>query len=133
VSGNSGGGIFIGNGNNDARCLFRRPKPNRPEPDFWLGRGFGVCSKETWPWELPSDRDDSDALGTGRDSEETPSAWDSCADSVSVSGRWLVDRRPGSSTSAFWLFMKANGRLAMSKLVFLSTDFRERRVGRSVE
>lgn len=32
VSGNSGGVIFIGNGNRDARCLFRRLNPKRPEP-----------------------------------------------------------------------------------------------------
>lgn len=98
VSGNSGGAIFIGNGNKDARCLFRRPNPNRPELALGVWRGLGVCSNEMWPPELPSDRDDSDALGTGKDSEEVPSWADSCADSVTVSGRRLVDSLPGSST-----------------------------------
>lgn len=73
VSGNSGGGIFIGRGNKDARC-FLRPKPNRPEPDFCVWRGLGVFSNDTWPAELPSERDESDTRGTGRDRVEVPSA-----------------------------------------------------------
>jgi hypothetical protein len=54
----------MGRGNSDARC-FRRPKLKRPVPvrAGWLGRwGF---SKETWPPELPSDLEDSDALVAG--------------------------------------------------------------------
>jgi len=74
VSGNSGGVIFIGSGNNDARG-FRRPNPKRPELVLVVSRGFGVFSKETWPPELPSERDDSEARGgTGKDSVEVPSA-----------------------------------------------------------
>lgn len=48
VSGNSGGEIFMGSGNNDARC-FLRPKPKREELGLVVvvGRGFGVCSNET--------------------------------------------------------------------------------------
>lgn len=72
VSGNSGGGIFIGNGNNDARCLFRRPNANL-WLDFGGALGVGVFAKEIWSPELPSDRDESDILGTGRDREELPS------------------------------------------------------------
>jgi hypothetical protein len=73
VSGNSGGVIFIGRGNKDARC-FRRPNPKRPELGLEVSRGLGVFSKDTCPPELPSDRDDSEARGTGRDSVEVPSA-----------------------------------------------------------
>ena len=73
VLGNSGGAIFIGNGNKDARCLFRRPNPKRDEPDLGVGRGLGVCSKETWPPELSSDRDDSEALGTDSECDDVPS------------------------------------------------------------
>ena len=100
VSGNSGGDIFIGSGNKDARCLLRRPNPNRADPvDFGVGRALGVWSKDTWPPELPSERELSDALAAGSDSEDVPSSMDSRADSVSVSGRWVVDSLPGSSTS----------------------------------
>lgn len=99
VSGNSGGGIFIGRGNKDARCL-RRPNPKRLELVLLVRRGLGVWSNETWPPELPSEREDSEARGTGRDSVEVASA-DSWGDSVSVSGRWPIDRRVGSSTR--WL------------------------------
>lgn len=54
----------MGRGNNDARCL-RRPKVKRPDPRRVGWGGRGVCSKETWPPELPSERDDSEALGAG--------------------------------------------------------------------
>lgn len=100
VSGNSGGVIFIGNGNKDARCLFRRLNPKRPEPVLGVKCCFWGCSKETWAPELPSDREDSEALGTGRDSVDVTSL-DSCGDSVSVSGRWFVDSLPGSSIKLF--------------------------------
>jgi hypothetical protein len=99
-------------------------------------RGFGVCSKETWPPELPSDRDDSDALGgTGRDSEEVPlpSRAASCADGARASGWSLVDWRGGSSNRALSLLglLKENGLRFSSELNFLSIDGRTR--GRSVD
>ena len=100
VSGNSGGVIFIGSGNKDARCLFRLLNPKRPDPDLGVVCIFGVVSKETWAPELPSDRDDSEPLGTGRDNEDVMSA-DSCGCSASVSGRWLVDNLAGSSLRSF--------------------------------
>jgi hypothetical protein len=100
VSGNSGGVIFIGSGNKDARCLFRLPNPKRPEPVLGVEYGFGVASKETWAPELPSDREDSDALFTGRDNEDVISP-DSCGCSASVSERWFVDNLPDSSLKLF--------------------------------
>lgn len=77
VSGNSGGVIFIGKGNKEARCLLRRPKRKRPECVLGedLEEGLGVISNEIWPPELPSERDDSEARGgTGRDSEDVISS-----------------------------------------------------------
>lgn len=86
VSGNSGGVIFTGSGNKDARC-FLRPNPKRLELSLGVCRGLGVFSNETWPVELPSEREESDWRGTGSDNEDVPSAPPSCADSASVSGR----------------------------------------------
>lgn len=117
VSGNWGGSIFIGSGNKDARC-FRRPKLKRPEPirGAWCGRG--VFSKETWPPELPSDRDDCDARASGRD-RVTLLSTDS-RDSAGASGRgWLVDSRSLSSSRLPWLFLNPSGPL------FLSVDLRK--------
>ena len=76
----------MGSGNNDARC-FLRPKPKRPELSLVVGRCLGGFSKETWPVELPSEREDSDWRGTGSDKEEMPSAPSSWADSGSALGR----------------------------------------------
>jgi hypothetical protein len=122
VSGNCGGSIFIGSGNNDARC-FRRPKVKRAEPvrGGWCGRG--VFSKDTWPPELPSDLDDSEARGTGRPRVVVLSTLS--RDSANVSGRfWLVDKRPSSSKRLPWLFLKPSGPL------FRSVDLRSM-LGRS--
>ena len=44
----AGGVTFIGNGNKDARCLFRRLNPKRPEPPLGVEYGFGgMFSNET--------------------------------------------------------------------------------------
>lgn len=69
VSGNCGGVTFMGRGNKDGRC-FWRPNLKRLELSFGVWRGLGVFSNETWPVELPSDRDESDWRGTGRDNVE---------------------------------------------------------------
>lgn len=85
----------MGRGNNDARC-FRRPKVKRPVAvrAGWLGRwGF---SKETWPPELPSDLEDSDALVAGGAKEFVLST--DSRGSASASGRRCLH---GSGCS-FW-------------------------------
>ena len=101
----------MGRGKRDARC-FRRPKVKRPEPMRGGGCGRGVCSKETWPPELPSDRDDSDARGTGRPSADVLSS--DSRGSASASGRWLIDSRSLSSARFPWLFFSPNGPLRRS-------------------
>jgi hypothetical protein len=123
VSGNCGGSIFIGSGNKDARCL-RRPKLKRAEPVLGGCNGRGVFSKETWPPELPSDREESEARGTGRANVAVLST--ESRDSASVSGRCrlLVDSRSFSSIRLPWLFLNPSGPL------FLSVDLR-RMLGRS--
>lgn len=117
MSGNCGGSIFIGSGNKDARC-FRRPKPNREEPTRAGCEGREVVSKEMCPPELPSDRDDSEALVAGGASELALST--DSRESASTSGRrWLlVDARSFSSKRSPVLFLKPSG------LRFLSIDFR---------
>ena len=97
VSGNCGGSILVGNGNNDARC-FRRPTPKRAEPVLDVCEGRGVWSKEMCPPELPSDFEDSDSRVAGGARELVLSA--DSRDSVSTSGRWLlVDTRALSSSN----------------------------------
>jgi hypothetical protein len=123
VSGNCGGSIFIGRGNNDARC-FRRPKVKRAEPFRGGCCGRGVFSKETWPPELPSEREDCDARGSGRDRVMLLST--DSRGSARTSGRcWLlVDKRSFSSIRLPWLFLNPSGPF------FLSVDLR-RMPGRS--
>jgi len=84
VSGNCGGSIFMGRGNNDARC-FRRPNPKRAEPVRGACEGRGVWSKEMCPPELPSDLEDSDSRVAGGARELVLSA--DSRDSVSTSVR----------------------------------------------
>jgi hypothetical protein len=127
---------FAGSGNREARCLFRRPNTKRAEPVLGGCRGRGLCSKETCPPELSSDREDSDCLGTGRDSDDVPSWQESLAaltGGASVSGHCVVDSWRGSSASASRLFMNENGCLFKSVLFLgaLSMDLR-RRAGRSL-
>lgn len=130
VSGNSGGVIFMGRGNSEGRC-FLRAKKLRPELCLGVWRGLGVFSNETWPVELPSDRDESDWRGTGSDGVDmdvaSASSW---ADSASAAGGWLEDGRPGASTKLSLLLPKAKAERFTSMLLFLSTDLR-RMPGRS--
>jgi hypothetical protein len=97
----------MGRGNSDARCL-RRPKVKRPEPTRGGCCGRGVVSNETWPPELPSEREDSEARVTGSASvvvlstDSRGSASDACRGS-------LRDARSFSSTRLAWLFLNASG------------------------
>lgn len=120
VSGNSGGDIFIGRGNNDF-CFFSfRRNPNLVDGVLDALYGFGVCSNETWPAELASERDESDTLGTER--EDLASR----LESGRVSRAWLVDNLPGSSTGSnnvCWLLINPNGPRLISVL-FLSIEVR---------
>jgi hypothetical protein len=117
VSGNCGGSIFIGSGNKDARCL-RRPKLKRAEPVLGGWNGRGVFSKETWPPELPSDREDCEARGSGR-ARVVVLSTDSLGSARASDRCWLVDRRSLSCSKLAWLFLNPNGPL------FLSVDLRK--------
>lgn len=76
-----------------------------------------MCSKETWPPELPSDREDSEALGAGGTRAGVLSA-----ESL---GRWPRDRRSALSSSRLpWVFLNPSG------FRFFSIDLR-RLLGRS--
>jgi hypothetical protein len=117
VSGNCGGSIFMGRGNKDARC-FRRPNVKRAEPVRGGCCGRGVCSKEMWPPELPSDREDCEARGSGR-ARVVVLSTDSLGSARASDRCWLVDRRSLSCSKLAWLFLNPNGPL------FLSVDLRK--------
>lgn len=79
---------------------------------------------------MPSEREESEARGMGREMVEVSSVL-SWGDSVRVAGRFDCSC-PGSSRKEALFLMKPNGARFRSELLFLSIDLR-RMPGRSIE